>query len=161
MTGAILHFFSQFPPAVSVMLMAFLPVLERFALPIAILKYHLPVIEAFAIVILANMMPVVLIMLLAEKFHLWLEKKDNIFGKTWVRSIAHAQKKFVKYEKHGLIGLFIFLSVPHPLNGAFTASLVAFILGFPMHKSLPYLLAGVIVGHAITLSLVLGVVKIF
>ena len=161
MTGAILHFFSGFPPAVSVMLMAILPVLERFALPIAVLKYHLPVIEAFVIVVLSNMVPVVLILLLADKFHLWLSKHDSIFGRTWVKSVAHAQAKFQKYEKYGLIGLFVFLSIPHPLNGAFTASLVAFILGFPMHKALPYLFAGVLVGNSLTLALVLGAVRIF
>lgn len=161
MTGAILHFFSQFPPVVSVILMAILPVLERFALPIAVLRYHLPIAEAFAIVVLANMVPVVLILLLAERFHLWLSKHDSIFGKTWVKSIAHAQAKFAKYEKYGLIGLMIFLSVPHPLNGAFTASLIAFILGYPMQKALPYLFAGVLIGNSLTLALVLGVVRIF
>lgn len=143
------------------MLMSVLPIMERFALPVAILKYHLPVAEAFAIVILSNMVPVVFILLLADKFHLWLSHHDSIFGRTWVKSVAHAQTKFKKYEKYGLIGLMVFLSIPHPLNGAFTASLIAFILGYPMHKALPYLFAGVLIGNSLTLAIVLGAVRFF
>jgi uncharacterized membrane protein len=156
-----MQFFSQFPPAMSVIIMAVLPIFERFALSIAIFGYHMSVAEAFTLVIFANMVPVVLILLLAEKFHVWISRHDNIFGKAWVHSIAHAQKKFAKYEKYGLIGLLLFLSIPSPINGAFTASIIAFILGYPMHKALPYLFAGVVIGNIATLLIMFGATQIF
>ena len=161
MSAAIMHFFGQFPPIVSVILMGILPVVERFALPVAVVGYKFPLTEAFALVIIANMVPVVTISLLGEKFHLWISQHNSIFGKAWVRSVAHAQKKFLKYEKYGLIGLFVFLAIPSPINGAFSASIVAFILGYPMHKSLPYLFSGVVVGNIVTLLLTFGAARIF
>ena len=77
-----------------------------------------------------------------------------------VRAIQE-QKKFARYEKFGLIGLLLFLAIPSPFNGAFSASLVAFILGYPMKKSLPFLVAGLIIGNCIALALTVGAVKIF
>lgn len=161
MTQALLHFFGQFPPTISVILMGVLPVVERFALPIALVGYKMPLIEAFPLVIMSNMIPVVTITMLGEKFHNWISNHDSIFGKAWVHTVAHAQKKFAKYEKYGLIGLFVFLVIPSPVNGAFSASIVGFILGYPMHKSLPYLFAGVVVGNIVTLLLTFGAIRVF
>ncbi|MFA6105775.1 MAG: small multi-drug export protein [Patescibacteria group bacterium] len=158
---AVMHFFSQFPPTVSVILMGVLPIVERFALPVAVVGYKMPLLEAFTLVIISNMVPVVTISLLGEKFHIWISQHDSIFGKAWVHTVAHAQKKFLKYEKYGLIGLFVFLIIPSPVNGAFSASIVAFILGYPMRKSIPYLFAGVVVGNIVTLLLTFGAVRIF
>lgn len=161
MYHALIHFFYQFPPHIAVLLMAIFPVAERFALSVAILHYHFKVWEGFLLVIIGNMVPVVGILFLAEKFHLWLSNHNSIFGRAWVKSVVHAQTKFARYEKYGLIGLFIFLSIPSPLNGAFTAAIIAFVLGYPMHKSLPYLFAGVLVGNTLTLILMLGITKLF
>ena len=156
-----INFIETFPPILGTLLMAMLTVVERLALPVAIAGFHLPVWEAFTLVILGNMVPVVLILMLAEKFHKWISAHDHFFSRGWIHSLDHAQKKFARYEKFGLIGLMLFLIVPTPVNGAFSASLIAFILGYPMHKSLPYLFAGVVLGNLVTLSLTLGAVKIF
>ncbi len=161
MSHLLITFFSNFPPQLGTFLMAVLPIAERFALPVAITAFHLPVGEAFLLVIIGNMLPVLVILSLADKFHQWISTKDHIFGRAWIKSIAHAQKKFARYEKYGLIGLLIFLSIPSPINGAFSASLIAFILGYPMRKSLPYLFVGIFLGNSITLALTLGAVKIF
>ena len=161
MVQTAIHFFETFPPVIGTLLMAVLPMVERFALPVAIAGFHLPAWEAFILVILGNMVPVVVILLLAEKFHIWVSAHDHFFSRGWVKSLAHAQKKFARYEKFGLIGLMLFLIVPTPVNGAFSASLVAFILGYPMRKSLPYLFAGVVVGNIIVLLATAGIVRIF
>lgn len=161
MIPAVIHFFTQFPPYLSTLLMAVFPITERFALSFALLHYHMPIWEGIFLVIIGNMVPVITILLLAEKFHNWISKHDSIFGKTWVKSVAHAQAKFARYEKYGLFGILFFLSIPSPLNGVYTASLIAFILGYPMHKSLPYLFAGVIIGNLATLGFMFGLVKLF
>ncbi len=161
MLQALIHFLETFPPVIGTLLMATLPLVERFALPVAIAGFHLPAWEAFLLVVLGNMVPVVAITLLAEKFHNWISTHDHFFARGWIKSIDHAQKKFARYEKYGLIGLLLFLSIPSPVNGAFSASLIAFILGYPMHKSLPYLFAGVVIGNSIVLLATVGVVRIF
>ena len=161
MTHAIIAFFSSFPSVPGTLLMAVLPVAERFALPVAIAGYHLPWWEAFLLVVAGNMVPVVVITLLAEKFHKWISAHDHFFSRGWIHSLDHAQKKFARYQKFGLIGLFLFLTIPSPVNGAFSASLIAFVLGYPMKKSLPYLFAGVVAGNIIILLATVGVAKIF
>lgn len=161
MPQAIIQFFVQFPPELATILMAVFPVAERFALPVSIAKFHLPVWEAFMLCVLGNLVPVTIILALAERFHAWLSKNDGFFGKAWAKSIAHAQHKFAKYEKFGLIGLFLFLILPTPVNGAFSASLIAFVLGYPMKKSFPYLLAGVIVYNIIALGATVGFGRVF
>lgn len=161
MAQIIISFVSSFPPVLGTLLLAMLPIAERFALPVAIAGFHLRIPEAFFLVVAGNMVPVIVILLLADKFHLWVTTNAGVFGKAWIKSIAHAQKKFARYEKYGLIGLLIFLSVPSPVNGAFSASLIAFFLGYPMHKSLPYLLGGVIIGNLVVLSITVGAGRIF
>lgn len=159
------HYFADFlmhlPPDLAILLMAILPIVEKFALSVGIGVYHMSVLEALSLVVIGNMIPVIVILLLAEKFHVWISAHDSIFGKAWVRSVAHAQAKFARYEKYGLIGLMIFLSFPSPLNGAFITSIIAFILGYPMHKSLPYIFAGIIIGNFVMLALTTGFVRMF
>lgn len=141
--------------------MSVLPIAERFALPVAIVGYHLPVWQALILVIAGNVVPITVILLFAEKFHRWVSSHAGIFGKAWIKSLDHAQKKFVRYEKYGLIGLMIFLSIPLPFNGGFTGALIAFILGVPLRKAWPYLFGGVVIAAFVTAALTVGVDKIF
>ena len=55
MVQTAIHFFETFPPVIGTLLMAVLPMVERFALPVAIAGFHLPAWEAFILVILGNM----------------------------------------------------------------------------------------------------------
>lgn len=161
MIPAIINFFIQFPPALAAILMAMFPVVERVALPVAITVFKLPSWEALILVIVGNMVPVIVILALAEQFHAWLSKNEGVFGRTWVKSLAHAQKKFARYEKYGLAGLMIFLAIPTPLNGAFTASLIAFVLGFRLRHALPYMFVGIVFANVIVLLATVGLDKVF
>lgn len=161
MIHSVVAFFAAFPPEVAAVLIGMIPVVERVALPVAVLGLKLPVAEAFGLVLIGNMVPVILILFLAEKFHKWLSTRANAMSRAWILSLDHAQKKFARYEKYGLIGLFLFVSLPTPVNGAFTGSIVAFILGYPMRHSLPYLFGGVVMANIITLSLTVGFNRLF
>lgn len=161
MTQHLLAFFEHFPPVIAIIFMAMLPLVERFALPVAVAGFHLPVWEAFFVVVLGNMVPVLVILTIADKFHAWLSGRAGIFGAAWAKAIEHAQQKFARYEKFGLIGLFLFLIIPTPVNGAFSASLIAFVLGYPRRRSLPYLCAGIVVGNIVALAVTLGALNVF
>jgi uncharacterized membrane protein len=161
MIHSIVAFFAGFPPEIAAIIIAMLPVIERFALPVAIVGLHLPRLEAFGLVLLGNMVPVVLILFLADKFHAWVSRQSGAMSRAWVNALDHAQKKFARYEKYGLVGLFLFVSLPTPVNGAFTGSIIAFILGYPMRHSLPYLFCGVVVANIIALSLTVGLNRLF
>ncbi len=157
----VIHFFQGFPPELTVFILAFLPITEKVALAIGVAGLHLPAWEAFAWVLAGNLVPIVFILGLAERFHIWISKNSGFFGKAWAKTVIHVQYKFSKYQKYELWGLFFFMALPLPINGGITASLIAFILGMPAKKAFPYLLAGVIVSNLITLGVTLGLVKMF
>ena len=164
MTQIIVNFFSQFPAWLATLLMATTPVGElRLALPVAILKFGMPVWQAFLFAVVGNMIPATLILLLAGPFHRYVQKgSGRFFGKAWTRSLARAQEKFAKdYEKYGLIGLMIFIGVPLPMTGAWTGSLAAFVFGIPAKKSWPYVFGGVLISGVITTIITVGLGKIF
>jgi len=161
MMHALVSFFSGFPPEVATFILAMLPFTEKVSLAIGVAAFHLNGLEAMFIVTIGNMVPIFLILGLAEKFHLWISKNDGFFGKAWVKTVAHAQGKFAKYQKYELWGLFIFMSLPIPINGGISGALIAFILGMPAKKAWPYLFAGVILSNLITLAVTAGMIKIF
>lgn len=161
MTQAVINFFVSFPPVIGTLLMAMFPIAERFALPVGITVFHLPVWQAFLLSILGNLVPVMATLFFADKFHEWVSINAGFFSKHWIKVIDHLQKKFARYEKYGLIGLFLFLSIPSPINGVYSASFIAFILGYPLRDSWPYLFSGVVAYNIIALSLTVGLEKIF
>ncbi|HSR89599.1 MAG TPA: small multi-drug export protein [Candidatus Udaeobacter sp.] len=162
MADIILNFFSSFPPALATLFISMLPIVERFAVPVAIVGYHLPVWEVLLLVISGNMVPIIIILTFAGKFHDWVSKNSHhFFAKAWIKTLAHAQKKFARYEKYELIGLMIFMSIPLPINGGFTGALIAFILGLRLGKAWPYLFGGVVIAACITVGIIAGLDKIF
>ncbi len=161
MIRTLVDFFSGFPPEIATFILSMLPFTEKVSLAIGIAVFHLVPWEALIIVTVGNMVPIFLILGLAERFHIWISKNDGFFGKAWVKTIAHTQHKFAKYQKYELWGLFIFMSLPLPINGGITAALIAFVLGMPAKKAWPYLFAGVMVSNLITLAVTVGLGKIF
>jgi len=161
MIRTLVDFFSGFPPEVATFILSMLPFTEKVSLAIGVAAFHVNPWEALIIVTVGNMVPIFLILWLAESFHKWISKKDGFFGKAWAKSIVHAQGKFAKYQKYELWGLFIFMSLPLPINGGITGALIAFVLGMPAKKAWPYLFAGVVASNLITLAVTVGLGKVF
>lgn len=159
----IVNVFSGFPPELATVILAALPVGElRLSLPVAILGFKMSALSALGWSIFGNMIPVTIILLFADKFHAFLEKRSHLkFSQHWVKQLARAQESFKKYEKYGLIGLMIFIGVPLPMTGAWTGALAAFILGVPFRHSWPYVFGGVIISGVVTLLVTEGAIKIF
>ncbi|MFH1789782.1 MAG: small multi-drug export protein [bacterium] len=158
-----MQFFSNFSPEVATFLMAMTPFGElRLALPVALLAYKLPLADAFYIAVLGNMIPPTIILLLAAKFHKWLEKKKGFFAKQWIKYLADVQEKFQgKYGKYGLFALVIFVGIPLPMTGAWSGAIAAFIFGLPAKKAWPYIGVGVIISGVITSIIALGLGNLF
>ncbi|MEM0026900.1 MAG: small multi-drug export protein [Ignisphaera sp.] len=68
---------------------------------------------------------------------------------TWV--IKYAERKSKSFEKYEMLGLAIFVAIPLPATGAWTASLIAFLLGMNRKKALISIEAGVLGASAIVL----------
>lgn len=163
MLHAVANFFANFPHELAVLLVAMTPILEqRIAIPLGVLIYHMSPLKAFAITMLGNIPPVLLVLFFAQHFHDWVQRKSGtFFGKAWAKKLKQAQDAFSKYEKYGLLGLALFIALPIPGSGVFTGAFLAFLMGVPFKHSWPYIIAGVVGSGLVTISVVIGAVKIF
>jgi uncharacterized membrane protein len=62
-----------------------------------------------------------------------------------------------KVDKYGFWGLFLFVAIPLPLTGAYTGTILAWLLGIDWKKAFPAVGLGVIVAGVVVLLITLGV----
>ena len=132
------------------------PLIElRAAVPYAIAS-GLPVMPAYAVCIIGNMIPVPIIFLFARRVLEWGKDKKYI-GKffTFCLEKGHkgGEKLKAKAGKGLFWALFLFVGIPLPGTGAWTGTLAASILDMDFKSSvlavlLGVVLAGVIMGLA-------------
>jgi len=60
-------------------------------------------------------------------------------------------------DKHGFWGLALFVAVPLPLTGAYTGTILAWLLGMNWRKAFPAVSLGVLVAGIVVLLITLGV----
>jgi uncharacterized membrane protein len=126
-----------------------MPVIElRGAIPLGISLGMSPL-ETCAVAVLGNLVPVVPVMLFLRYAASWLRRFASVRHATdWFFTRTRARSRIV--QKYGPIGLVLFVAVPLPSTGAWTAAVAAFLFGIGIRKafaaiSLGTVLAGVIV----------------
>ncbi len=62
-----------------------------------------------------------------------------------------------KVDKYGFWGLFLFVAIPLPVTGAYTGTILAWLLGMDWRKAFPAVGLGVIVAGVVVLLITLGV----
>ena len=62
-----------------------------------------------------------------------------------------------KVDKYGFWGLALFVAVPLPLTGAYTGTILAWLLGMDWKKAFPAIGLGVVVAGVVVLLITLGV----
>jgi uncharacterized membrane protein len=138
-----------------VIIIAALPVVElRGALPIAINVFNMPWYWAYALAVIGNMLPVPILLLFFDGLARLVSKLP--VGKKvvdWV--FRHTRRHEAMIQKYEWLGLMLFVAVPLPITGAWTGSIIAFILGMRFTYSLLSILCGVIIAGAIVTSLCL------
>jgi uncharacterized membrane protein len=151
MLDAILNL--NLPRELIVILIGAAPIFElRGALPVAINIFGFPWYYALLLSILGNMLPVPFLLLLwnavtgvLSRIGLFKKPLDWLFERTQRQSATIGRYKFW--------GLLVFVAVPIPLTGAWTASLVAIVLGMKFWPSFWSIFGGVIVAGVIVTAL--------
>jgi uncharacterized membrane protein len=116
-------------------ILSMLPVAElRLSIPIGITVLNIPWYEVFGLGILGNLLPVPFLLL----FFNWVSKliQKVAIGKKFIdwllkRTARHTES----VQKYKYAGLIIFVAIPLPVTGAWTASLIANILGLKFWPS--------------------------
>lgn len=135
-----------------VILFAMLPIIElRGAIPLGI-SLGLSPIHSMIISVVGNSLIVPFLLILLHPIMDYFEK-TILFSKTigWVK--ARAMKKSGTIKKYRLLGLFLFVAIPIPTTGAWTASIIASLLKIDLKQSILTIWAGIITAGIIVYSI--------
>lgn len=146
-------------PLLEGMLLSLLPVSElRGGIPYAIAQGINPII-AFVFCTLANIFIAPIGFIFLDTLHKLLFKL-KFYRKTfkwYVNRIRKRKKRVEKaYETYGIIALTIFVATPLPLTGAWTGTLIAWLLGLKRVRSLFAISLGVILSGIVVTLIVTG-----
>jgi uncharacterized membrane protein len=126
-----------------VLIVSMLPIFElRGAIPLAVLHFEMPVLTAFLLSWVGNLIPILPIIYFLEPIRKALSQikiVDNIFK--WF--YARTYKRGKKVMRWGAIGLSLFVAIPLPVTGAWTGSVVAILFGIKPRYAFPAIILGV------------------
>ncbi len=158
--SAIVEILNGFPPGAVVVAVAMFPVIElRGAIPFALLNYSMNPMEAYALSVFGNLLPVLPLLLFLEPVEKRLRSFsvfDKFFESLFSRTRKNAEKNIQKY---GALGLAIFVAVPLPATGAWTGAAAAYIFGIKHKYSFPAIVLGVLAAGIIVTLASLGLVS--
>ena len=146
----------KIPGELIVFLISMLPILELRGGLIAARLLGLPMLRAFAICFVGNMLPIPFILLFIRRIFAFLKRfrwVEHSIDKLEARSFRKAEK-VVKYR---LWGLLLLVAIPLPGTGAWTGALVAALLDIRMKHALPVIAAGVLIAGSIMCAVMYGV----
>ncbi len=106
----------------------------------------------FVLAVIGNMLPVPFILYFLEKVRQFLSRFE-VFDRFFSWLYGRSQRRGAIIEKYKRIGLTLFVSVPLPVTGAWTGSLLAVIFGLPRRWSMLAIFIGVFIAGAIVTTL--------
>ena len=131
-------------PYIAIFLIAVIPIVElRGAIPIGILFFHLKWHWVILASIVGNMMPIFFVLFIfrfVEKFLRRFKTFDKLFDWFFAKTLAKSES----VEKYQELGLTFFVGIPLPVTGAWTGSLIAYLMHLSYTKSILYIFLGVI-----------------
>jgi len=146
-------------PVLIIGLISTLPVFElRASIPTGIALFKLNPLLVYLIAVVFNLIPVLPILLFLNPIKKWL-LKIGLFKGFFSFLDKKAEKNSHIVERYEELGLALFVSIPLPVTGAWTGSLIAVVMGLNVYKSFLYIAIGVtFAGIIVTLLTILGTI---
>ena len=126
----------------------------RVGIPLGILEFGLDPLFTFFIAIIANALIFFPVFFALRLFYDKLLFRIPLFDK-YLGNLRKRGKP--KVEKYGFWGLTLFVAIPLPITGAYTGTILAWLLGMDWRKAFPAVGLGVIVAGVVVLLITLGV----
>lgn len=141
---------------IKVFLFAMTPVGElRLAIPMGIIAYGMNPALVYFISLIGNLVPVFLILVFLGPFSDFLSKRFQFFYRFFSFLFLRTRNNHSsRVKKYGLLALVMFVAVPLPITGGWTASLVASIFGMPFKKAFSLIALGAAIAGVIVLLIV-------
>lgn len=143
-----------------VIFFSMVPISElRGAIPLGI-SLGLSPIHSTIISICGNILIVPILLKILHPLIIYFE--DTFIFKYTIGAVkSRAMNKAEAIKTYSLIGLFLFVAIPLPTSGAWTASVIASILKLDNKKAFTSISMGIIVAGLIILGISIGTIKIF
>lgn len=156
MQQAIINLLAFLPNWLEIIIISAIPVVElRGAIPLGILVYHMPYLQAYVLGVFGSIIPAPFILLFIPAILKWMEG-TKIFGKMAGWIITKGMKKSKKLTQYEFWGLFIFVAIPLPGTGVWTGCLAASLIGLDFKHSLISVSLGSMAAGAMVTALVAG-----
>jgi len=148
---------SSLPEQLIVLIIAALPVVElRGAIPVAMDIFHMPWYQSLILSLIGNLLPVPFLLLFYDSLSRLISRMN--MGRRfmeWLYKRTRGRTEVIK--KHKRVGLIIFVAIPLPGTGAWTASIAAHLLGMNFGHAFFDIALGVIgAGLIVTVLVLLG-----
>lgn len=124
----------------------------RGAIPLGIVTHDISWPIVFVVAIAGNLLPVPFLLLFLDPLTRLLSKA-KLFEKiiNWFFERTRRRGKLV--ERYERIGLTLFVAIPLPITGAWTGSILAFLLGMSFWRAFFSIVLGVLIAGAIVTAL--------
>lgn len=143
------------------LIISMIPVIElRGAIPIGV-GLGLTHIEAMAISVIGNMLPVPFIILFIRPIFKWMTQKSEKLGRLARKLEAKAEGKWDRIHRFQFFALTLFVAIPLPGTGAWTGALIAAVMNMRLRNALPSVLLGVVIAGILVTGLTYGFTSIF
>lgn len=150
-------------------ILAMLPISElRGGLPLAVIyatQHQIPLYLIFPLIVLANILAMFIVFYFLDNIHKYLLLNIKCYERFFKSYISKLQKKTDKLEKKysamGFLALTLFVAIPLPGTGAWTGSILSWLLDLDRKKSLLSIALGVLIAGILVLFGTLGFLKIF
>ena len=150
------------------LLLTVLPVTElRVGLPVIVdycLREGVSIWPWFILVIILNILVIFFIFFFLDFLHermMSLNWYSRIIGRYIERMHKKAEKLDMKIQEVGFVALLLFVAIPLPGTGAWTGTVIAWILGLERLKSFIAISLGIIIAGFLVLLVSLGVLNLF
>ncbi len=144
------------PPELTVFIISTLPIFEiRGGVVAGLALFELPLWRVLVYGFLGNIASVTPLLLFLEPITKWLygnRLADRLFH--WL--FARARRKAEKVNRWGPLGLMLFTAIPLPVSGAWTATLIAILLGVHRGRAIASIYAGIVIAGLVVSLLTLG-----
>lgn len=152
MLNSIINLLSGMPKEALVLIMGALPISElRGAIPLALsLGMELP--KAFWLSVLGNLLPVAPALFLFEPVSMRL-RKFKIWSRFFNWLFERTKKRSEKIQKYEALGLIMFVAIPLPITGAWTAVVAASLFKIRFRYAFGAIVSGVLCAGVIVSTL--------
>jgi uncharacterized membrane protein len=146
------------PPELTTFFIAMSPIVKlRGSIPIAIGIYKLPIWSAYLFSVLGNLLPLLLIVWLAEPVSRFFSHRFYFLNRLLNWILGHTRnahhQKVARWGKE--LSVFILTATPIPFIGGWTGAIAAFVFGVPAKRATVLVILGALTAGLIVTALTL------